>query len=506
MVNLTIDQLLDGENIRTRLSKGIFQEINVTYKGSMRSNPPQQITMLKQEQLEKELNVNLEILDGDTPNISLDDSLTLTKTIKIGLSSVLHILASTSANVLTHEATGALFQNTNLANLIAELEINNLHIIGDTANSIFNIIGNAMSSVTCNGAIFQDVDFIGVIDTGAFDFASCSMRNIDKGLIFKNQGMGRIDRFSLSQPSNVGLTAVSFIAGVNPINVTIDILRAVSLGIDNSLLFLDPNSPVGSKYTITNSDSDLGDFYQQGVDVIVDSVADNGNGKARFTTNTSHNLIIGRPTVLRGFAEGTYNRTVIVTAVDVDLTGVTFDVEDITFIATDNGIVNNASLDQTDIRVLSTGNKGSPDSMFTGESGLEIFGSEFTSSELVQNEFEIITSAAFVFNNLERFEEGVVNTGQLICKDPDIKKYNISYSGTIEKSGPAGDLGVIILKNGVNVAFNAPHTVNTGKIQITGTDIIELTDTDTLDIAVINYNSTATEIITSQLSLVVSRA
>lgn len=504
MVDTKIQDFPPGDELRNRLAQLVFTQNNVTYNGSARPNPPQQVNILNQDQLESELNSNLEIPDNTAIDVIMDGAMTLDKQIKPGLSSTIHFKGSTSDNILNYTGPGNLIQNKNPVDTISEVLLENLHIIGDTTNSVFDIIGNAQSSVICRDVVFQDLNDIGVIDTGAFDFSSCSMRNINVGLIFKKQQMGRMNRFSFSQPNPTGITAFSFIAGVNPMDITIDTARVVATDINNSLFSIDPNLPDGSVISITDSDSGDGNFYQPGTEITAASAQDNGSGGTEFVTSGVHNLIVGQSVVLYDFTGiPAYNGTFIVTAMD---STISFEVT-VPFDGADTGFVNATSLTSTDIRVLSEKNKGSPDSMFIAETGLDIFGSEITIASVAQDGFSIITDVNWVSLNLERFIEGVINTGQLVCIDPGIKKYNISYSATIEKSGGGGtDIGIIILKNGLNVAFNPPHTSNTGKIQISGTDIIELTDTDTLDIAVINYDATSADIIISQASLVVSRA
>ena len=497
-----ISELPDGTDIQTTDARIAFEQNGTTYHGPVRPNPDGLLPIRNQAQLEDELGTDLEIADNQRVTISLDAALTLDKPIKFGLNSALEMFQSTNKAFLTYVGPGALFQNINPSDLTDTLNLHNIQISGNTINSVFDIVGSTVN--VARDVVFASFDSLGVINNPFILWNSVSLVNLTKGLVITNPSDVSINISNALQFFGTGLTAFTILAN-NITNVDFNIIRATGFGADDSLLFFDPNSPLGSIYTVQRSSVSAGNFYQPGTDITINSVANNGSGNPRFTTAISHGLVVGKAVVNSGFADAAYNGTFIVTAVDTPLTGTTFDVVAV-FTATGIGNMNTSSLDQTNVPVLATANINSPDSRFIGESGLEIFGSEVTSSVLAQNAFEVITSASWSFANLERFSEGVVNTGQLICDDTAVREYGVSYSATLEKVGGSSlDIGIIILKNGVNIAFNPPHTVNSGKIQINGTDLIELTSTDTLDIAIINYNSTSTAIEISQASLVVKK-
>ncbi len=499
MAKKTIPELDDGTALQTSAAIVAFEQGGQTFFGPVRPNPARRINVRNQAQLEAELGVGLEIADGESLTIALDDAFTLTNPIRLGLNSSLQIFQSTNSAFLTYTGTGALFQNTNPANIVGPLTIRNIQITGDGTNSLFDLVGDNI--VEAKDCVFSSFASLGRIENPFILFNSVSLVNLVQGLLMVNPSDVSITISNIIQVGPTGMTA--FTVFTNAVtNSDFNIIRAASFFTGDSLFFFDPNAPTGSIYTVERSSVTAGDFYQVGPDIAINSVADNG-GIAQFTTAVAHDLVVGKAVVLSGFGvETTYNGTFIVTAIP---TTTTFDVDE-NFAGDDSGNMNESSLDSTDTLVIATANIGSPDSRFTGDSGLEVFGAEVISSNLVQDAFEVITSASWAFSNLERFIEGVVNTGQLVCDDRTSREYAVSYSATIEKTGPAGNLGVIILKNGTNVAFNPPHTVNTGKIQITGSDLIELTTGDTLDIAVINYDSTATPIDISQASLVVDLA
>jgi len=233
----------------------------------------------------------------------------------------------------------------------------------------------------------------------------------------------------------------------------------------------------------------------------ISGVTDIGGGTLEFTTFSVHDLVVGRVVRLTDFTS--YNGTFVISAVP---TTSTFRIDNLTFGVTETGFARPKSLDSIDVPVNSQDNVGTPDSMFTAEAGLELFGSEQVVTINTISVPEVIPNAAWAYTRLERFIEGVATEGQVIAQDIGLRRYSIAYSATIERVGGGSQtLGIVIFKNGVDITFNAPITVNTGKIQITGSDIIELTLGDTLQIAVVNLIDT-NDIDVSQVSLVINRA
>lgn len=480
-----------------------IEQNGATFKAPVRPNPVKQVNVTSQAQLETEFGVNIEIPDGARVAIVVDDCFTLSKPIKIGTGTHLEFYGATFPLNVTYTGSGAMFQNTGVPT-IENFVIHDIFLIGNGSNTLFDI--DAAGNFLLTQVQAQTFDSLGQIRFTLGRLIAFSVANITKGLVVRRPGVFVIRDSGIQNFVPSGITCISIFDVPNPMNVTIDNFAARALFAGDSMVFLDSNTPNTSAYNVKNSGVIDANLFQLGTDIAINSVADNGSGDARFTTATSHGLIIGRPVVLSGFATSAYNDTFIVTAVDVAETGVTFDV-DVAFVATDTGNMNKASLDSADIRVSSRENTGEADSMFTGDAGLELFGSEITSSSLAQDVFEVITSASWAFSNLERFTIGVNNEGQLIVDDLALRRYTISFSGTLEKSGGGSlNIGVVILKNGSIISFNPPHTVNTGKIQISGSDLVELTATDTIQIAVINYDSTAAAIIISQISMVINLA
>ena len=501
--------LNDGEATRLSSAIVIFEDVGgAKFRGSIQPNPTRQINILNQPQLEAELGTDLEIPDGVAITISLNDDLTLTKPFKIGLGSSLEVVGATLVTTLTYTGPGALFQNENVANPIRSVLVRDILLRGDGdgspangTNSIFDIIGTAF--LICDDTQMSDFGSIGIADLPVYRFTGFSPTNVNTGLVVKNPVIFTVSASLVTQFTDTGFTFFSFIMGVVG-ELRFDAIVPLNVFSGSALTYVPPTTPTGSQITVNRSVAGAGKIFQQGSDNVIPLVLDDG-GSPNFVTNFVHNFVVGEVVTISGFVtETTYNGTFIVTAIPQTTE---FIIGELAFTNSDAGSVTAASLDGTDVRVLSQANAGEPDSMFVGETGLDIFGAEDVTSSLAQDAFEVFTNVGWISANLERFIEGVADTGQLICKDPGIKKYAIAYSGSLEKSGGGSlNAGVVILKNGVNVTFNAPHTTLTGIVQIGGTDIVELTDGDTLDIALINYDGSPTAFSVSQLSLLVARA
>lgn len=477
------------------------QNKQVTLGDIISSVSPASKLLLVSEQadLETQFGTDIIIPDFESWTLLVVESFTLTKPIKIGSFSTLEVTGSSINLNITYTGIGALFQNENLANPIRLLDVGNMEFIGDNTNDVFDVVAG-FSIIIERSVLFTSFNAAGTWETLFFDIEFASLQGVKIGLIIKNPFGGSIRGFSLNQASST--PPVTLISILTNVASQVSVEECFSGDITSSIVFFDPNSPAGAKFNIVRTVGTFANLFAQGTDIAIDSVVDNGSGETEFTANSAHGLEVGQAVVLSGFGvQTTYNQTAIVTAIS----GLTFDCA-ITFVATDTGNLNAASLGSTDVNVSAVNNVGSQDSMFTGDSGLEIFGTEITVIINTINVPEVITSVSWAFSNLERFSIGVNNEGQLTTDDVTTRRYNVSYSGTLEKVGGGSvDVGVVLLKNGSVISFNAPHTVNTGKIQISGSDIVELTETDTIQVAVINYIDIS-DIDVSQVSLVVSLA
>jgi len=449
------------------------------------SNAPKLLHVLTQADLETQFGVNIEIPDGESWTIAIDDSFTLTKPFKIGLNSSLELVGSSISLILTYTGTGALFQNETFANQIFALTVRQLEIHGDNTNDLLNL--NLSFNVIFFNTTMEEFDSIGLIETLFYEFRFTSFHGITGGLIVQKGTSGILVSFNIDQPP--ASNPFVFLTIIDDGTVS-QLTMADCFVSDNKakVLFIDPNVSAGSLFIINNTLGDFDELFNSGVGTVTVTNVVDFAGAARFQTSGSHGLSIDDLILMSGFTEPSYNGLHRVTATP---TGSEF-------------MLDGTSLDSTDVPVRAVSNKDSQASMFTGATGLEVFGAEVTTTINTINVPEVVTSASWAFSNLERFSISVNNEGKLASDDPATIRYTVSYSGTIEKVGGGSvDVGIVILKNGVNVSFNAPHTVNTGKIQISASDIIELAPGDTIQIGVINYADTS-NIDVSQLGMVIS--
>jgi len=580
MTKKTVDELPTIGDTQEENAQTIIQQNGVTFKGRERPNPPRKINITSQAQLETQFGVNIEIPDGESFLISVDDNFTLTKPIKIGLGSAVRFQGGTSSVNVTYTGTGAMFQNTNPANPIDSFDIRLIRITGGLfsaiTNNAFDLVGGANSFFFVNTAQIVAFNDIGFIDIELVEIQSLGIFAVNEGFTIKDPNALSIRVVILDQSGlgDTGMTAFSFIQN-NPTLILLEDIRGIVLSASESVVFFDPNAPVNASYAISTVTVAAGNLFQRGKDTTIVSVADNA-GQARFLNNQFHDLAVGDTVTLSGFATAAYNGEFEVTVVpDPERfeTGVAFvagdtgilenskfevisaaagggggtafttratnnlqagevvvqtshadaayngtfviskiisttiyEIDEIPFTATDQGFVTTRSLDSEDVPVSATNNPGQPESMFTAQAGLEVFAAPATVTINTIGVPEAITSASWNFSNLERFIEGVINEGQVIAQDIAVRRYAISYSATIERvGGGAQTLSIVLLKNGVDVSFNPPITVNTGQIEITRIEIIELTEADTLQVGVVNLVDAA-DIDVSQANLVINRA
>lgn len=507
MVKKTIGELDDI--LSTQLSSAVvaIEQNGATFKATVRPNPPRQINVTSQAQLESELGINLEISDNTGVTIFVDESFSLSKPFKIGDNSALRIQSGVIRTTITYTGTGAMFQNTNPANLIGSLIIQDIVFAGNSNSSFVDIRGilppTAVSLFLISELSINSFNSLGYASMAINDIAKLLPTNITIGIFFENPLAVIMSQCAITQLDTHDMTFVS-ISTFFPATINLNIFNGFDFDNMDTMFYLAPTIPLAANISVTNAILVDGDLYQKGI--LTGSTANAMGADANDTQFdiTTHDLKVGQVIQLVDFTTQTgYNGIHRVTVVNgpnsVDI--------DVAFLGVDaTGNVTAASLDSTDVQVSAERNPGQADSMFTSDAGLELFGSELTVIISSQNIPEVITSASWAFSNLERFSIGVANEGQLISNEPSAKRFSISFSGTIEKGGGGSlNVGIVVLKNGVNVSFNPPHTVNTGKIQISGSDIIELEKDDIIQVAVINYADVA-NIDVSQISLVVNKA
>lgn len=467
------------------------------------ANPANTTHATSQADLEAAFGTDLIIPAGESKFVYIDESFTLTKPFKKQAGSSL-LLASHSITItLTYTGPGALIQMDG-AVVGAITQIEDITLKGNFTNECFAL---------------EDSLFLIMKRAPTTEFARVgSLRGMiilwDESGPFTNlSGISYIDTPAISitttGPNGVGVPPTTMFSFINESSARMDVVVENCIYTTDStheFLFIDPNSDQASSFKIRDSGviaTVPNSLFQKGVNEEVTAVADNGSGKLRCT-NVEHGQVNKTYAVLSGFAESTYNRTALITVIDNG----TFDTEDIDFVpGADSGTINRSSLDSRDPRVIAEDNPEQRDSMFTAEASLESFDTPIQSSSLAPGAFEVITSVNWMFNKLERFEEGVSNEGQVKCKDLSTREYDIKYSGTIEKDGgSAGNIGIILLRNETEeVSFNPPQTINTGTIQISANDLIELSEDEDIQVAVKNYDTSSVVIKTSQVSLVISK-
>lgn len=497
MSRKTISELTDGEDTRTDAAVVAFEEGGAAFKGSIRPNPNNTHYVKNQAQLEAALGTDLIIPVNTSVTIVIDESMVLTKPFKQQQDSSL-LLMSESSNVTLQCLDKAIVMDNPGSDVGKRLEIDNLTIAGTTLNTALEVqesefftIHQAFLAGFANLGFVKDA-FVVCREYGALENGT--------GIDFINNPFVDIIGFS---GENIGdfygksITLFNFI-GTNRTDVVIQNARHSNPNRADNLIFFDPNSDPGSSLSVVRSGvipvlSFFELLFQKGTDMAATAA---GTGAAPGSTVFAipgHSLVVGQYVVLKNFlVETAYNGTFVVTGVtspsSVDI--------DVPFTAPDVGTMNASSLLSTNIRVSALRNPDQPDSMFTGDAGLELV-APITATIVSQDLAVPINNANWAYNNLERFEEDLVtiNEGRLIAKDFSKRRYTVTYSATINRSGGGGvNIGIVLIKNGVfatPVSFNPPRAFTTAITFMTRTEIVSLEENDVLQLAVINYDGTA---------------
>jgi len=161
---------------------------------------------------------------------------------------------------------------------------------------------------------------------------------------------------------------------------------------------------------------------------------------------------------------------------------------------------NPAGLDQTDPQVITKNNGTRLNSMASAQVGFTNIANPIIATPLAQGVPVLIGGVQFISNNLERATAN--SAGQLIIKSKVTKKYPITFSGLIERvSGNPTDIGILLVKNGLldlSATFEVPRSVNPGVIQVSATRDFLLKEDDMIELAVVDFNSTTSDIAISQ--------
>jgi len=363
-IPIPIDDLPSIEDNQKFNANSVIQNNGVTFKGTIIGKANNNLYIAIQAQFEDRF-PNLELTLGDFPTVFLLGDLIIDKPIKLGTGTGIKFIAEGANITITYTGTGAMFQPLNPGDVPNFVEIENVELVGDFPN-------NSVIDVECvDRVIFENVtikDFERIGETGApkVHITNTSASNIINGLVIRNPSSLFIDIGELDNGASAFLTTFFSIITNVVTFATMNNLSDRTTFPNNSLVFIDPNSLSGSRYIVNDSRTIAGKIFQSmGNLEAISSVADNGSGKAQFTTALAHGVTVGTVVSLIGFPEPafiTYNVTGVVTAVDTPGSGTMFEIDKITFIGTSTGTLDKASIDSTDVRVKGLDNQGVLDS------------------------------------------------------------------------------------------------------------------------------------------------
>ena len=283
---------------------------------------------------------------------------------------------------------------------------------------------------------------------------------------------------------------------------------------DSSILFIDPAVTSASIISVRdNAVPPPAELFQQGTDITVDSAAlgTSGAGFTNFTTAAAHGLVAGQVTVNSTFADSAYNGTFVVVSVDTPLTGTVYEVE-ATFTATGAGIMNEASLQSTDLVVSADDNLGFKDSLAAGEVN-QVNTVSFTATgggtfDPIQDDTP--TAGDFAADpSTERFTIDT-STGEATYVGLEPLTCIISYQVVLDRDGgSAQDVTVAIRQNTGDVIkteiFNALVSSGTPVLYVYVSGLFDVETSDTFQL--VADVETASRVITAtSLNMVVREA
>lgn len=474
-----------------------------------------------QAQLEAALGVDLEIPDDTKVTINLLGNITLTKGFKLGSLSSLWITSIVVNPQIFFDptvTTDPLFSNTTpgvphqIIRLIGIGIVDITGAPGSTTSKFVDLTGVNTGAVILSTSQVTVVNFndLGTIENGVLNLEKQFYLNFSKGFIFKD-----ILKVVADNVDSIPFTASTFISIIGSNAPILTAFGMLPGGIaDSSILFIDPAVTSASIISVRdNAVPPPAELFQQGTDITVDSAAlgTSGAGFTNFTTAAAHGLVAGQVTVNSTFADSAYNGTFVVVSVDTPLTGTVYEVE-ATFTATGAGIMNEASLQSTDLVVSADDNLGFKDSLAAGEVN-QVNTVSFTATgggtfDPIQDDTP--TAGDFAADpSTERFTIDT-STGEATYVGLEPLTCIISYQVVLDRDGgSAQDVTVAIRQNTGDVIkteiFNALVSSGTPVLYVYVSGLFDVETSDTFQL--VADVETASRVITAtSLNMVVREA
>ena len=341
MVDVTIDDLLDGSGLKNNTGIVPFNQNGLTFKTPFRLLPTILDYVRNQSQLEVFL-PNLEIPDNTKVHVIIDEPFTLDKPFKLGLGSVLEISASLGDLAITYTGIGAMFQLTNPGNDCRAFLPHDVFFTGDGTQKFCDLKGTSrlflnLCRVQGFAGAISEFPFTKIVNLAAVSW--------EAGWIVQNPPSLILKESNLRQSAPTDLTFFSVITNIVSV-ISITDNPPSNILADEALLYMDPNAPIESFVNLEGTSVDsVANFYQEsGFTTSISSVTDN-NGLAVFNTATNHNLKAGDTIFHDTFTIPAYSNSQIVTVIASATayeTGALFD-------TTDTGIVDNTVVEITSV-------------------------------------------------------------------------------------------------------------------------------------------------------------
>ena len=385
------------------------------------------------------------IPDGTTITIFYDASFTQSKVWKLGAGSSLTLTRTDQSVELTLGSSMTepfitmknpdteTFTNVNLRNMTIKEEVENtntLFFLKASAASRFEISENSsIENVKWVGAVVNDV-------AGFFVYTLQNTRFLDvrQGMTIVN-GLGEVENFgSLKGASPAAFDRKTSLSFVGDDAITADYVvrdtKLITLPTEAGIYFR-PTTNAFSRYIVKETDV-LGGGEGLKLDITpitINSVQDDGNGKAQFNVTATEEPVLGEVVQNSGFTTNTaYNK-----ARPVIAQGSGFYVLDIPFGTDEGGSFQTGSAQSDNVNVTSEGNIGIATSMIVGGFNLDTLIATTANMGFADFDFE---GNAIALTTQERFILIDGDTGEI--EYTGLETLVLRIVGTLNVDGSTG--------------------------------------------------------------------
>ena len=321
--------------------------------------------------------------------------------------------------------------------------IKQISIIEETpnTNTVFFLKASSASRFEISNTVsIEEVAWVGAIVNNVSGFFVYTLQNsrfldVRQGMVIVN-GLGETENFgSLKGVSPAAFDRKTSLSFVSDDAVTTDYIvrdtKLITLPTEAGIYFR-PTTNVSTRYIVKDTDVlGPGDGLKTDITPItINSVQDDGNGKAQFNVTATEEPVLGEVVQNSGFTTNTaYNK-----ARPVIAQGSGFYVLDIPFGTDEGGSFQTGSAQSDNVNVTSEGNIGIATSMIIGGFNLDTLIS--TTANLGFADFDFTANPVIALTTQERFILIDEDTGEI--EYTGLETLVLKVTGTLNADGSSG--------------------------------------------------------------------